>query len=351
LEIANVQKLPNVVVKANSMKWEIEGRRQDEAASKIEALLQQARSAWRDRLFSTAGETLKQEKVKGWLCGLSEVRLASLEPQVAALREEVFISQEVWSKFTGAKELLDEGRRQNNTDKVREADVLLQQVIDSTRSNEVVGAIKDEAKDIQRTIWLGTYLLQGNMKEVERRLIVMLAITPGDASLLTTLRRVQATRYLEESSEQVKTINQQIANNQFKRHEQLEVYSKSVRSEAAWWYRASLFGAAIAFTAFVYALAKLIRGNEALSYLTPLYTLVPAMLSTLFFNQYSQAIRRVDEERARVWGQVEEYEKRKLIEIEAIRAQTQSELRDYSEIGNPTQTGVAVSPTGVQPQP
>jgi len=144
---------------------------------------------------------------------------------------------------------------------------------------------------------------------------------------LPSLQRVQTARYLEEFTEQAQASHKQMADNQQRRQKHLDGYSQMVRGEARWWYRASLLSAAVAFGVFIYAVAFRVRSSEALSYLTPLYTLLPGVLSALFFNQYAQANRRVDEERDRVWTRVEEFEQRRMGEIEAIRVQLQKDNR------------------------
>jgi ABC-type multidrug transport system fused ATPase/permease subunit len=201
---------------------------------------------------------------------------------------------------------------------IQEAETLLNQLDQCTVQNEIVSAIQGEARELRKSILIGVYVTRGDLKGAKRHLASMLAKDPRDTSLLASFHRIEMTEYLSESAEQVKAIQQEIADNQRRRQDDLNTYSQAARNEARWWYLASLLSAAVSFGVFVYAIFFLIGTNQALSYLTPLYTLLPGLLSALFFNQYAQANRRVDEARDRVWHRAEEFERQNTNDIKTI---------------------------------
>ena len=104
------------------------------------------------------------------------------------------------------------------------------------------------------------------------------------------------------------TTQERLQQRRQERDEQLDIYTKRVDGEGKWWLSCSLFSAAAAFGTFIYAVLRLIHGITPLELVTPLYTIVPGVVSALFFRQYSDAKRRVDEQYAKAWELFESFE-------------------------------------------
>lgn len=297
----------------------------------IEKLINEAQKAYQSRLFRTAFDSL--DKAEKFASELSANNKAKWEDKLQTLRHDVNAANEVWDIFTKAHGILRIGQYQNDFEKLQEAQSLFNQILDFPATNDVIRRIQSQVYDISTEFYISTAIIRGDMEEVERRLISRLVLNPQDITLLHSLRRVQAANYLRKVTDQIEEIQVQTAKNFGERQLHLKEYTKIVRGEAKWWYITSLVSAVVAFGIFIFAVLSLVQSAEPLSYLTPLYTFLPGLLSVLFFNQYLKASQRVDDERNKVWQQTEEAEKRSTKEIDAIRTQLLKDIQSIEIAG------------------
>jgi hypothetical protein len=311
---------------------------------KLQVLLEQARAAWLDDHVDEARDVLADARPVVE-CFPTDYRSIG-ESKIKSLEESINESEQIRKMYQHARDVWKEGRETRRVEKLTEAMDKFYQIVLANTQNEVVCVIQRNAKELVKGIL--AEITQSTQEEglldlALARLAYMLHAEPRDASLLLAYNRVQATKYRRDQTQREKSVHVQMDEEQAKRHDNLAAYSRRVGKEAFVWYVASLFSAIVAFVVFIYAIVLLIQTREALSYLTPLYTLVPGTLSALFFNQYAQANQRVDGERERVWRQSEEYEKRKLNEIESIRNEVQRQIQSLEAMSSATIQSAAIT--------
>ncbi len=278
-------------------------RRLEGIEAQINILFEGTSNLYHRRLFVTSNETL--DRIPPIINELPQERRAQREVQVSTLRTEIADAATVWSDYAQARAHIWEAQGTQQADYMKEATQLLLRVIQIPPVGAVVSAIQQEARELYDGILLGISVMQGNLEEVEKRLIMMLAMNPHDVNVVLSLHRVQATKYLRSFAEQA------------------DETRRMARREARSWYIASLVSGVIFAGLFIFAVlyVLLARPDDTLSYLAPLYTFVPGILSALFLKQYNGANQRLDAEQRLLWEQVENFERKQLDELIAARPQ------------------------------
>ncbi len=278
-------------------------QKDDQTETGIRALLANAKEQFGARLFATCTTTLN--KAGSEMVQLPEPRRAPIEIEMGVLRTEIAEAEEAWSDYSQARVHVLEGHHESELAGLREAEALLNRVIQRPPREGVMRSIQREAEQMLHGVLMGAFMMEGNFEEIEKRLMRMIAINPHDISIVASLQRIQDTKYLRGFAEDA------------------DETRRMARKEARGWYIASLVSAAIFSGLFIYAVlfVLLTRPDDTLSYLTPLYTFVPGVLSAVFFKQYTDANRRLDEEQKKLWERVEDFHKEQTQQMNAVREQ------------------------------
>ena len=293
-------------------------RFQDDRERQIETLIGQAKSAIEAWRFPGAQETLK--RARSLLEDLPIERQHSWSAQVGTLLLQTEELDKALSDLGKARIYFEKGIN------LQETEDLLVGVMTLADKGAVAKTLKEKARSLLNNI----DSTEGHYETVKRRLYQALQDDPTDEDSWRRVKRVLAEEHLAE-------IQRQLEQTQQRRQQDLAAYTQGVGREASWWLGGSLFSAVVAFLTLIYAILFLIQKSEPLSYLTPLYTLLPGVPSALFFKQYASANQRVDAQRDKVSRQAEEYEREAVVRIEAIYAQ----MSEWSEglIGSGTPPG------------
>jgi len=280
----------------------------DRVEEEARALLAKAKIQLQSRFFASCRETLV--KIHDMIVGMPKLRHTILEVDIADLHDEIEEADAIWSDYCQARTHIAESHADGKMSGLREAETLINRVLQHPPRGIVVRQIQRDAEQMLHGILLGTYMMEGNFDEVEKRLMRMLAIAPHDISNVASLQRIQATKYLRGFAEDA------------------DATRRTARWEARGWYVASLIFASVFAGLFIYAVLFILasRPNDTLSYLTPLYTFVPGVLSAVFFKQYADANRRLDDEQKKLWQQVEAFEQRQMQHMDSVQMQIDASI-------------------------
>lgn len=302
----------------------------------IEKLEQAAMQAYQRQDFKLAREWLQEIDDK--LAEIPLERRARFVNRVETLRNKISTAEDIWNKYREAKLYLWEGQHEEGFAKIKNANELLNEIILCPLRDEVIDNIRKEAEELQRQIWFGAWG-KSDLRLVKQRLFSLLAANPREQALWPLLKSVIASEYLDRFVAQITDIPKRMEDIRNTQQKDLNKYNDMARREARGWYWASLFFAVIAFVVFIYAIFVLLQSKENLDYLTPLYTLLPGLLSALFFNQYNQANQRIDAERERIGRQEEDFVKQFSVESGAIHTQLLKDLQTLQF----AETGISIS--------
>ncbi|MBN2003179.1 MAG: hypothetical protein JXA21_07455 [Anaerolineae bacterium] len=302
----------------------------------IERIEKEIRDAYQKRIFDLVA---LWQQIDAKLAGLPVERRSSTEFRVNVLRDHISEVEKMWHKYLEAQEQLQKGRQDEDVTKLKEANKRLDEVIQCPLHDETIDSIRGDAEKLQRQIWFGVWG-KADLKMVKQRLFASLLENPREQALWPMVKLVLASEYLEGFVVQSTVVQKQMEKIQQKRQQDLDQYNQMTRREAKGWYWASLCFAVISVGVFIYAIFILLQSREALDYLTPLYTLLPGLLSALFFNQYNQANQRIDVERERIALQTENVSKQLSSEAGTTHAQLLQELQNL-QFATATMTDLA----------
>ncbi|MEM4204930.1 MAG: hypothetical protein QXS54_12755 [Candidatus Methanomethylicaceae archaeon] len=278
-------------------------KKQKDTEEQIRLIVDNAVVFCQQRLFVASIKTLQQ--VTSLVNDLPQERRAHWETLLLGVREQVSHASKVWSDYAQARTYVWEAEGTQKAEYVEEAIQLLLRVMRYQPVDTVVGSIQQEARELYDRVLLGVSVMQGNLDEVEKRLLMIMATKPDDSSVIRRLHSVRATKYLQTFAEQA------------------DERRRIARREAQGWYIASLVSGVIFAGLFVFAVLHVLltHPENTLSYLTPLYTFVPGLLSALFLKQYEDANKRLDEEQSRLWEQIKEFQNKQLNEPGSVSYQ------------------------------
>jgi hypothetical protein len=245
----------------------LEQQRLERLQQLLRTLFDKAARDFRHRRFLTAQRTVQE--LGGVLEDLPEESRMLWRVQIETLGDEIKAGSEVWSLFAQAQVQVWEGQKDGQTGNIKEANDLLERVVGYSISNQVVEAIQQQARDLLDSILLGTYMLAGNLDEVERRLIVKMMVEPTNKDIRLNWTQVRATKHLDDLTRQIKM-------------------------ESRLWFWATMLASTVAFLVFVVAVAFALRENTVFASLTLLVTVLTGFLAKAFSDQYQQANQRAD---------------------------------------------------------
>lgn len=226
--------------------------------------------------------------------------IPELQAEMIRLQEEIKALQELDRKLADAAQCIQHGRSD-------EAEVLLRGVQRSPIDTELARQRKDAAVNLLVEIRLQAELEEGDYQKAALIMWKALRQSPDDPKRWFWW-------YWAKTQEQMRLRRED-------RDRQLDRYEKRVDGEAKWWLGLSIVSAVIAFGVFVYAVWRVIGGAVGTELLTPLYAVIPGVVSALFFQQYIDAKRRVDERHAKVWDLYETFEQADMRRADGILMQ------------------------------
>lgn len=245
----------------------LERQRREKLEQSIQKLLERAKDDFRHKRFLTAQRTLHE--LSGILERIPEEHRMLWRVQIQTLGDEIKIASEIWSLYSQAQAHIWEGQKEGETGNLREANALLDQVIGNSDSNEAIQEIQEQARELMDSILMGTYMMDGNLNEVEKRLIAKMMVEPTNVNIRLNLIQIRATKDIEELAKQIKM-------------------------ESRLWFWATMISTIVAFVVFVIAIVFALRENTVFASLTLLVTVLTGFLAKAFSDQYQQANQRAD---------------------------------------------------------
>ena len=118
-------------------------------------------------------------------------------------------------------------------------------------------------------ILLGTYMMDGDLQEVEKHLIRKMMLDPTNNNIRLSLIKVRATRDIEELTKQIKI-------------------------ESRLWFWATVLATLVAFGVFVVSIVFALRDNSIFASLNLLLAVLTGFLAKAFSDQYQKANERSD---------------------------------------------------------
>ncbi len=261
------QENPEAQALLKQIEYELEKQRRNKLEQSVEKLLEKAKDDTYHKRFLTAQNILKE--IVSLLGQVSEEYRVLWQVQIQNLKNDIEEASKIWALYTQAKEHVWEGQKTGESGNLREANGLLEQVIEVTATNEISREIQAQARELMDSMLMGVYMMDGNLDEVEKRLIAKMMVDPTNVKIRLNLIQVRATKDIDELTKQIKT-------------------------ESRLWFWATIIATIVAFAVFVTAVIFALLDNTIFASLTLLVTVLTGFLAKTFSNQYQQANQRSD---------------------------------------------------------
>ena len=260
---------PEVQALFKEIEQGLERQRREHIETSVKKLLQRAKDDFFHKRFLSAERAL--DEIDAALGQISEEYRILWKAEAESLREEIKATSNIWSAYTQAQVHVWEGHKEGKIGNLREANALLEQVINTPPNNDIVQDIQAQARELMDAILMGTYMMDGNLQEVERHLIRKMMLDPTNIKIRLNLVQVRATKDVEELTKQIKI-------------------------ESRLWFWATATSTMVAFTVFVVAVVFALRDNNLFASLNLLLTVLTGFLAKAFSTQYQKANERSDRE-------------------------------------------------------